>query len=498
MNYSNYFQFYNEFLYQQHKSLLERVQQCEIEENREDLIKQNDQYDHKSEEKQENEKNIDLIKETSPKSKGKDEILKPPSNLEGGQDMSADAPLKIANTTKNKRNYSSSSESEINAENSKLKSLKNLRRKRTRRSISKKQSVEEYETINSSTSSANSESELISETMSSGSFEGNRDAKLKPKTKGNESASPIKVSEGNNFNQTEIVNTGIDGQLPENLKSSGEDGQCLSKPESKNLIDLENRSSKIEVKGHIENITPSYQNFIPNGPLLHNFNVFQGQSFEQYPLNQQYLNFYNQPSQWNYHQFYEAPYEAHKDFADKNESFNHIYSNHNHFYGNLNQIQQNFNQNYFNESHGTKFYANLTETRKNYTKKSSSHQEMAQAHHNPNQLFPYSSQLYLNYNEPFIQSLSIPIQSPSTSNNLKCENCPKIFKSIVRLENHIEKHHSRKLAYKCKYCRSSFKRKSKLLNHQHKSHSEKFSTSKKSSVFHNVELLAQSDCHWNE
>ena len=123
---------------------------------------------------------------------------------------------------------------------------------------------------------------------------------------------------------------------------------------------------------------------------------------------------------------------------------------------------------------------------------------MTQAHHNPNQLFPYSSQLYLNYNEPFIQSLSIPIQSPSASNKLKCDNCPKIFKSIVRLENHIEKHHSRKLAYKCKYCRSSFKRKSKLLNHQHKSHSENFSTSKKSSVFHNVELLAQSDCHSNE
>lgn len=125
--------------------------------------------------------------------------------------------------------------------------------------------------------------------------------------------------------------------------------------------------------------------------------------------------------------------------------------------------------------------------------------------------FPMSSRISpwtnFQFNEPLnfhsrqINTTTLPIshnliQPSESADAFKCDNCKKLFKSKRRLDHHIEKNHNRKLTYKCKFCRSSFKRKSKLLSHQHKSHPEsQRNQNQKPSVFHNVELLAQSECN---
>lgn len=88
---------------------------------------------------------------------------------------------------------------------------------------------------------------------------------------------------------------------------------------------------------------------------------------------------------------------------------------------------------------------------------------------------------------------------------LKCEECMITYSSKKRYDNHIEKHHTKKCLHKCMYCRSSFKRRVKLINHYSKTHPEFFQEDevqqkqpinfkmKPSSIFHNIEILAQSD-----
>lgn len=72
----------------------------------------------------------------------------------------------------------------------------------------------------------------------------------------------------------------------------------------------------------------------------------------------------------------------------------------------------------------------------------------------------------------------------------------------MRYDNHMEKHHTKKFEHKCSYCKHYFKRQIKLKNHIFKAHPEKVQEYKrksqvnlniKSSIFHNVELLALSD-----
>lgn len=90
---------------------------------------------------------------------------------------------------------------------------------------------------------------------------------------------------------------------------------------------------------------------------------------------------------------------------------------------------------------------------------------------------------------------------------LKCGECTRTYTSQKRYDNHIEKHHTRKCLHKCKFCRSAFKRRVKLINHCSKAHPEYFygvttkeqeqqqliNSKIKPSIFHNIELLAQSD-----
>lgn len=470
MNYTNYYQFYNEFLYQQHKSLLNRSQKCEIEENEEN-IQQNGQVKIYE--------NIDVTTRLALKSNEKEE-------------------KSSIISTRIKRKYSSSSESEIGEMNSRQKSIRNLRRKR-RRSLMKIQSTEEYET--SSTSSACSETESIlivpksSKQIKLSSFdvadnklvdkEIQRDAYPKNAVKStqqeNERMLPKKVSDENSFIKSKGLKIKTK-ELPEDLKWIDRNGLHLRKYENSKFITAASSEKNLFSDKNYSNV-----------PWTHNFQMLPIQPYEQAQLNGQYFAYpiQSQISQFNhsnYIKFYEAQpnfsfhshnFEGQNNFAVENETL----GNQNGL--NINQMYHNFNESHKNFS---EFYANHTKPVSNATK--INQDDSTQAHH----LFPIPN-LYCN--KPLIQPLSIPIQSPLTPNIFKCDNCPKIFKSIVRLKNHIEKHHSRKLAYKCKYCRSSFKRKSKLLNHQHKFHSEEFSSRKKSSVFHNVELLAQSDCHRN-
>lgn len=102
----------------------------------------------------------------------------------------------------------------------------------------------------------------------------------------------------------------------------------------------------------------------------------------------------------------------------------------------------------------------------------------------------------------------------------KCDQCTITYSSRKRLDNHIEKHHTKKNLHKCPYCRSCFKRKVRLTNHFTKAHPEIFfgiandqkqqqqlpqsrrqqhqqkqpiNPQTKPSIFHSIELLAQSD-----
>lgn len=97
-------------------------------------------------------------------------------------------------------------------------------------------------------------------------------------------------------------------------------------------------------------------------------------------------------------------------------------------------------------------------------------------------------------------------EPPTKKIKLKCEECMITYSSQKRYENHIEKHHTKKNGYRCQYCRSSFRRKNRLMNHCFKAHSdevqkiERIEQQKqqksqiKPSIFHSIELLAQSDC----
>lgn len=98
-------------------------------------------------------------------------------------------------------------------------------------------------------------------------------------------------------------------------------------------------------------------------------------------------------------------------------------------------------------------------------------------------------------------------EPPKKQIKLKCEECDATYSSQKRLDNHIEKYHMKKNRHRCSYCRSSFRRRGKLLNHGIKAHPEKFQEAEriernqpsptpqtKPSIFHSIELLAQSDC----
>lgn len=88
---------------------------------------------------------------------------------------------------------------------------------------------------------------------------------------------------------------------------------------------------------------------------------------------------------------------------------------------------------------------------------------------------------------------------------LRCEECSITYSSQKRYDNHIEKHHTKVCLHKCPYCRySSFKRRGSLTKHLSKVHPEMFyginaeqkppiNSNPKPSIFHSIELLAQSD-----
>lgn len=96
-------------------------------------------------------------------------------------------------------------------------------------------------------------------------------------------------------------------------------------------------------------------------------------------------------------------------------------------------------------------------------------------------------------------------QKPQMELKLKCEECTITYSSQKRYDNHIEKHHTKVCRHKCNYCRSSFKRRGKLTKHLSKAHPEMFygkeavqkptiNSKIKRSIFHSIDLLAQSDC----
>lgn len=95
-------------------------------------------------------------------------------------------------------------------------------------------------------------------------------------------------------------------------------------------------------------------------------------------------------------------------------------------------------------------------------------------------------------------------EPPKKQIKLRCDECMITYSSQKRYENHIEKHHTRKNRHKCSFCRSSFKRRARLMNHTVKAHPDKFQATEqkqpplnsqiKPSIFHSIELLAQSDC----
>jgi uncharacterized C2H2 Zn-finger protein len=98
-----------------------------------------------------------------------------------------------------------------------------------------------------------------------------------------------------------------------------------------------------------------------------------------------------------------------------------------------------------------------------------------------------------------------PPEPPMKQIKLRCEECMITYSSLKRYENHIEKHHTKKNRHRCSFCRSSFRRRARLMNHCFKTHPEKFQDENvqqkqslnsqiKPSIFHNIELLAQSDC----
>lgn len=98
-------------------------------------------------------------------------------------------------------------------------------------------------------------------------------------------------------------------------------------------------------------------------------------------------------------------------------------------------------------------------------------------------------------------------EPPMKQIKLRCEECMITYSSQKRYENHIEKHHTKKNRHRCSFCRSSFRRRTRLLNHCFKTHPDKvqdienvqqqkqsLNSQIKPSIFHSIELLAQSDC----
>lgn len=89
----------------------------------------------------------------------------------------------------------------------------------------------------------------------------------------------------------------------------------------------------------------------------------------------------------------------------------------------------------------------------------------------------------------------------------QCSECARKFTSKVRLDHHFESIHVKKRSYNCKFCKSVFKFKPRLWKHTLKYHEkEDFTvniidekqtsqqlTVQKVSIFHCIELLAESD-----
>lgn len=111
----------------------------------------------------------------------------------------------------------------------------------------------------------------------------------------------------------------------------------------------------------------------------------------------------------------------------------------------------------------------------------------------------------------YSSELSAPKAGPSRKLSAEdwffCRQCPKKFTSEIRLSHHITLVHEKKKPFGCNYCRASFKLKARLWHHSLKKHKDKdflknINTSRvkkikenaNKSIFHNVELLAISDC----
>lgn len=99
-----------------------------------------------------------------------------------------------------------------------------------------------------------------------------------------------------------------------------------------------------------------------------------------------------------------------------------------------------------------------------------------------------------------------PLEPAVKQIKLRCEECMITYSSQKRFENHMEKHHTKKNRHRCSFCRSSFKRRARLMNHYFKHHPDNVEDIEngqqkqplisqiKPSIFHSIELLAQSDC----
>ncbi|KAL7020692.1 hypothetical protein ACKWTF_011612 [Chironomus riparius] len=237
--------FYNEFLYQQHKSLLERVQKCEIEENKN--IEEHCNY-HIDENKEPN-----LIQEQN------DQILKTGEMKSTGTTSNISCPI-------NKRNYSSTSESEID---STKKSAKNLRRKRTRRCLSKKLNSEGYET--SSTSSAYSETELNILENSENNKMSHKGIKNLEETKENlqqKNEAFDGIDTKKDIGNSKTLKIEVNRRLPENLRGLRNSKQDFSKRTSKIETTSEKFLCREKNKFQVYPTQPLYQSHINSQHLI--------------------------------------------------------------------------------------------------------------------------------------------------------------------------------------------------------------------------------------
>lgn len=92
--------------------------------------------------------------------------------------------------------------------------------------------------------------------------------------------------------------------------------------------------------------------------------------------------------------------------------------------------------------------------------------------------------------------------SPTQARDFKlfCERCRRCFTSKKRLQNHVEKCHKRikneKIReFSCQHCQRAFKKRSGLAKHIVKYHEGNLTeeSSRRPSIFHNIDLLAVSD-----